>query len=377
MKVFWTAYYELIKNIRDIKVLVALIIFPISIIVLLGTAFDGKLSEDFKEKVQTGYIILDSGDVGRGIEQLLENPETSKYITSSKFETEAEAIKQLNKGKLENYIVVHENTTNKLQKGEAVSINLEGKKNVELIQTILEAYISKSKAYSIALATAGNQNIVLPEEKTNEYFERIAPLSKKLPKAIDYYSVLTLLQVMTMGALLGIFIVARNPQSNINIRLYSLPTSKWEILLGKILGNSIALFLSCVITVVFTKFVYNANWDGNLFIIGATLIVYSFLCIGGGVLIHSLVKSFMSAFGIAFLLMFVLASCGGAISPVAAVTALNIINPLYYAKLLLFGTLYNYPDNVILKGALGLSAMTALMYVISFIKLRRVNYDNI
>lgn len=373
MKVLWCAYYEFIKNIRDIRVLVALIAFPISIILMLGTVFDGKLSNDFKDKIPVGYVILDNSDVGKGFETLLTTPEISNIIDAKQYSTKDDAMTAVEKGKIDNYFVVPVDITNKLHNGETVTVNIEGKKNIELVQSLLEGYVSKSNAYSIAMNITKTPIV----EKSATYFERVSPLDKKLPKAIDFYSVLTLLQMMSLASMLGIFIVSRNKDSNIHIRLYALPISKWTVIYGRVIGSSLFLFISCSVTVVFTKYVYHANWDGNLILIGGVLMAFSLLCIGIGILLGSLIKSIASAIGTSFLIMFVTSTAAGSTTPSAAIPSLNIINPIYYAKVLIFGELYSYPNSIMLKSALGLLVMIVVVYFLSFLKLRRVNYDNI
>lgn len=377
MKILWSAYYEFLKQIRDIRVLIGLIVFPISIIVLLGTAFDNKLTEDFKEKVQTGYIILDEGQVGEGLEQMFETDEIKKIINAVSYVNETDAISAMKTGDIDNYFVVEENTTAAVIKGNSAAIRLEGQKNIELVQTVLNSYISKNNAAAVALELSGDGAEPAELSHDQEYFEKIAPAAAKLPRAIDYYSVLTLLLIMSIGAILGIFIVSRNPESNIHIRLYSLPTSQWALICGKILGSSMFLFLSCIVTVIFTKYVYDANWDGNFVLIGLVLLIFSFLCIGLGIMIHSFIKNLISAMGLSLLFIGVMSNAGGAMTPVTTVQSLNSINPIYYAKVLLFGIIYNYPDRVLLRSAAGLLAVTAAVYAAAFLKLRRVNYDNI
>lgn len=373
MKVLWAAYYEFLKYIRNIYFLVALVAYPISMILMLGTVFDGNLSEDINGKVPIGYVISDDGEVGKGFETMLSTAEISELVTANSYSTENDAIKDLDASKIDSYFLVPENTSEKFKNGEETTINIKGNKNIELVQTILDGYVSKVNAHSEAIKIAQKPLNVAG----GKYLNRITPLNKELPKAIDYYSVLTLLQIIGLGSILGIFVVSRDKESNIHIRLYALPTSKWTVIYGRVIGSSICLFISCIITVIFTKYVFNANWDGNLAVIGLALFSFSFLNIGIGILIGSLTKSLASAIGGSFLVMFITSVAAGAIAPSFAMPSINIINPIYYTKVLIFGTLYSYPDQVMIKSALGLLAMIVIIYFLSFLKLRRVNYDNI
>ncbi len=377
MKILWSAYYEFLKNIRDIRILIALILFPISIIILLGTAFNGNLTEDFKNRVKAGYVILDKGQVGKGIEEFLKTDDINKIIAPMSYSTEAEAQRAIETGKIDNYILIPESTSGKVENEQIAVIRIEGKKNLELIQTILNSYIYRSNAISVAMELSGGHVDIQRPIGISETFERITPANAKLPEAIDYYSVLTLLQVILMGSILGIMIVNRSQESNLHIRLYALPTSKWTIISGKVLGTAMVLFLSCMITVVFTKYVYHANWEGNLLLIGSVLMIFSFISIGIGIMVHALTNSIVPSLGISFLIMLFAAVAGGAITPTVTIQSLNIINPIYYTKVLIFGAIYNYPEMVMYKAAGGLLAILAVIYAISILKLRRVNYDNI
>ncbi len=377
MKILWSAYYEFLKNIRDIRILIALILFPISIIILLGTAFNGNLTEDFKNRVMVGYVMLDKGQVGKGVEDFLKTDDINKIIDPVSYSTQAEAQQAIEAGKIDNYILIPENTSEKVETEQTAVISVEGKKNLELIQTILNSYIYRSNAISVALELSGGHTDIQKPVGISETFERITPADAKLPEAIDYYSVLTLLQVILMGSILGIMIVSRSQESSIHIRLYALPTSKWTIISGKVLGTAMVLFLSCIITVVFTKYVYHANWDGNLLLIGSVLMIFSFISIGIGIMVHALTNSIVPSLGISFLIMLFAAVAGGAITPAVTIQSLNIVNPIYYTKVLIFGAIYNYPEMVMYKAAGGLLAILAVIYAISILKLRRVNYDNI
>lgn len=373
MKIVWSAYYELIKNIRDKRFIIALMVFPICMIILLGSVFNGKLTEDIAGKISVGYVINDNGETGSGLKRLLDSPDMRKHINAVEFKSADEASKAVAAGKIDNYFVVPRNIDRGAENGQKALITLDGKKNIEMVKTILDGYISKSMAYKVTMGLDGK----IAKIGSHSYFKRIQPLNSRLPSAIDYFSVLTTLQVMTIGTILGILILWKEESSNIHIRMYSLPVSKWTVIAGKIIGNSMFLFASCVVTVVFSKFVYGANWNGNLLFISFVLIIFSFLCIGLGILIAAFTKKISVSIGIAFVFMIVSSIAAGSMAPALTIQSLDIVNPIYYAKVLIFGTLYNYPHTVMLKAVWGILIFLAVVYTTSVLKLRRVNYDNI
>ena len=373
MKILSVIYYQLLKNLRDIRVLAALIIFPLLMIFILGTALNGQLSADLKDKIKTGYIDLDNDVVGKGLGQLLSDENVTKYLEAKKYSSEARAKEAMSKGLIDNYIVVSPGTSALLQKDSSPAILVKGNKNVDMIESILKSFTSKYNAQMASVMVYNTPG----QLKESDALIRLTSHNTKLPKSIDYYSVLTLLQVLMMGCILGTLIIHSDENSNIHIRLYALPTSKWTVIWGKVIGTSLFLFLSCVVTTIFTKYVYGANWSGNLLIIGATLLVFCAISIGVGITVGAFTKSLASGVGISFFIMFFLSCASGAVTPNSSIEVLNIINPNYFAKVLIFGSLYHYSGQLMLKSALGLGAIFVVVYSIAAIKLRRVNYDNI
>lgn len=373
MKVFSVIYYELIRNIRDLRVLIGLLVMPILMILILGTALDGQLSPDVDHRIKTGYVNLDDGVMGKGIDDLFKSDEIEKMVEVKSFNTREEASDALSRGEIENWFVIPQSASKLYQEGKAFEISVQGQKNVDFTQSILNGFISMYNAQTALIKVTGKPG--LPKE--TDSIERVAANNHKLPKTIDYYSVLTLLQTLMLGAILGSFIVYKNPASNMHIRLGILPTSKWTIIGGRVVGSSLFLFISCIVTILFTKFVYKANWDGNLLVIGMTMLIFCIISVGMGILVSTFVNNIGPAIGISVMIMLLLSSASGAISPASTMPQLNLINPNYHAKVLIFGSLYQYSGQIMLKSALGLLAILLAIYLVAGLKLRRVQYDHI
>jgi ABC-2 type transport system permease protein len=80
MKVLVVAYYEFIKNLRDIKMLAFLIIFPVITTLILGTSIEGYFSGDSAKRISVVYINKDKGAIGKEFDKFLENEEIIKRL---------------------------------------------------------------------------------------------------------------------------------------------------------------------------------------------------------------------------------------------------------------------------------------------------------
>lgn len=374
MKVLITAYYEFLKHVRDIKMLVVLIIFPILMILILGTAVEGFFSNDAGVRISVGYVNLDKGGVGRGLDGFLKAGEISKLLELTKYGDKSQGQKALDEGKNDAMIYLAEDLSQDVLEGKRGSIQVYGNKNVELVENILNNFTSSFNAANAAVEVSGPT--ARPEAADGSVIKRM-PFSKNTaPKVIDYYSVLTLLQILIMGALFGVFITGRTYGSDIHIRNHSLPVGKWTLLSGRIIGSVFFLLLASIVTVVFTKVVYHANWDGNPLIILGVILVFCGIAVGIGVLIGLFTSGFSGMMAVLLLMTF-FGIVSGAISPRSTNNLLGLITPNYYAKVLIFGTIYGYSGQLMTKTALGLLGYAAVVYGAVAVLLRRPGYDNI
>lgn len=348
MKFLTTAYYEFKKNVRDIKMAAILLLFPIITIYILGNAVGSFFTNDIEEKIPIGLFIENDSPLGAELQHFLRNDDLKSRIDLKLYNGLELGEANIQNGYLHVFIHVKEET-----------IFLVGKKNVEFIESLMVSFVTSYN--SVQALIQAKADIILPEK--NGSLNRIYHTEDFVPpKIIDYYSVLTLLQVLIIGALHGVYIVSQTPNSDMHIRLNSLPVHKWTILLGRSIGSVVYLFLASVIVIMFTKFVYNANWGGNALIIASTFFIFCFLAVGLGLIIGTLVKNTSVSLLIVLLFMMFFGTVSGAISPVAVSDIFSFLSPNHHAKQLLFGTIYNYPSSIKLQAAFSLATYVVIIY---------------
>ena len=374
MKILVAAYYEFLKNIRDIKMIALLIIFPILTIYLLGNAIGNYLSTDTGKRITVGYVNRDTGITGKEFNKFLDIKEIKDRLDVVKYKEIDQGRKALDDGKVDTLIYLPEEMSQNMADGSKQSIKLYGNKNLAFVESLLSGFTSTYNSLNAIISTGGNPSQTSSEQAIKRiYYNKNAVL----PKAIDYYSVLSLLQVLLMGAIIGVFITTRTYGTDIHVRVHSLPVGKWALLSGRILGSTMFLFLTSIITMLFSKYVFHSNWNGNPLIILGALFLFCLIAIGIGILVGLLIPSFSTALLLIFMLMLFFSVASGAITPSSTIDSLSFISPNYHAKIILFGTIYGYSKQIMIEAALWLLGFIAVIFSTVTVLLRRVGYDNI
>lgn len=374
MKILTAAYYEFLKNLRDIKMFAILVIFPILMIYLLGNAIGTYFSKDASKSIPVGYVNLDKGVVSQEFDKFFDIKEIKERVAITVYNDEKLAQKALDDGKIDAVIYLPRSFSQNLIKGNKQAIYLYGEKNLAFVESLVSSFISKYNAATAIISVngkpvrPGSMNVL----KRVSYTKNAA-----VPDAIDYYSVLTLLQMLFMGSMLGVFITSRTSGSDMHIRMYSLPVEKWKLISGKILGGTVYMMLAGIITILFTKYVYHGNWNGNPFIILGTLLLFSLISIGMGIIIGLVIPGFATGLMIIMLLMMFFATASGGIMPSSSMDFLSFLSPNYHAKTILFGTIYGYSKQVMAEALVWLLGILAATFGAGAALLRRVGYDNI
>jgi ABC-2 type transport system permease protein len=375
MKILIAAYYEFLKNLRDIKMVIFIVVTPIIITFILGTAIQKEFNKDSSEKISIGYVNKDSGTVGKGFDEFLKQDEIKKRLKTVDFSDEAGGLKALAEAKIDVLISLTEYLSESLSADDKLTIKLYGNKNLEFVETLVNGFTKSFNTVTSVIASGGIPSHETGFDSSLEriYYTKVAVV----PSAIDYYGILILLQILVIGALFGVFITASNPGSDIHIRLHSIPVAKEKLILGRIIGSVAYLFTASIINIICTKLLYGVNWSGNAAIILSTVLVFSIIIVCIGVLIGLLVPGYSTSMMLIILMMMFFGTFSGSITPVSVNSTIGLFIPNYHAKMLLFGTIYGYSKSIMLQSAFWLLGMMTVICGALVFFIRRYRYDNI
>lgn len=374
MKFIIAAWYEFLKNIRDIKMLAFIVVFPIVVSYLLGSAVQGYFKTYDGQAIEAAYVNNDGGVVGQAFDQFTNAGEVKERVDARPYAGIDEGREALSDGTCTVIIYLPEGLSESVLKGGGGKIELEGSEDVEYINALTSSFASTFNANLASIKAGGAP---LKFERVNSAVRVDRTKGGEFPDLTDYYAVLVLLQALVIGGIFGAHITARNYGSDIHIRNHALPVRPWALLFGRIAGSTAYLLVAGSATILFTKFVYGVNWGGNVPVMIGTLAIFSFVVIGLGVICGRVFKKVSTSTMIILVIMFFFGTVSGSVSPKSGAIALGFLTPNYYAKELLFGTIYGYPDQVMIRSALMLAAFAAAVCVAVILLTRRAHYDNI
>jgi ABC-2 type transport system permease protein len=375
MKVLIAAYYEFLKNLRDIKMFVFIIVSPILFSFILGTVIQNEFNKDSSISISVGYVNKDSGSAGKAFHEFLKQDEIQKRLKVVNFNDAKAGQKALEGSEIDVLIYLPENLSDSLSKDERESIKLYGSKNLEFVETLVNGFTNSYNSAAAIIAAGGvpSTDGVYENSIQRIHFSK----TDSAPRAMDYYGVLILLQALVVGALMGVFITTKASSTDLHIRMYSVPVRREQLIFGRIIGSIIYIIISSLITILCTKLMYGVNWSGNPLIIVSTLIVFSIIIIGIGALLGLLIQNYSTSMMLVLVLMMFFGTFSGAITPVSVNNTIGLVIPNYHAKMLLFGTIYGYSKSLMIESALWLLGMTAFIYSALAFFMRRYRYDNI
>lgn len=347
------------RNFMKAPLVLGIIIAPLIIIYILGSAV-GDMQEKgvmIKEKV---CYINDLDEInGEIFEDFILNNTFDDAFIITKIDSKAEGKKAFESGKYKSMIyAVSENDSHII---ELYTVN-----DKTPLKSILNAFVETSNIAEFIIKSGGTYSSTLHNNVFNRVIDKLG-----IPMGIDYYSVQTLLQTLIMGGIFGIFSILEDYHKNIYVRINTAPISRFKVLGGRILANTVFLMLMALIMIIFSIILYDANWHGNLAIITLVLFLFLSIIVGSGMLLAALTKSTGVAIGLLTMLQILWSQASGAFGPYDSKSMLAYASPNYNAKNAIFATIYGGSHELILTSIGILVTIMIIIYTLFYFMDRR------
>ncbi|WP_337098705.1 ABC transporter permease [Paenibacillus sp. YIM B09110] len=318
MRIWWTtAYYELLKYSRKKSLILILIVLPLILIYMLGSAFD--------TEIKPAKVIVYNGDHGElraSVDAFWENDAIKPYVRLIAAEEEEDVQPSVTESESDYGIVIPTDYSSRVLSGENVTWRMYSGRYAEknlAVESVINSYlaeVNRGVAAQVVLGPdSGNGQAASGGTDSTEPFVKVGMLGVDSNQifhsvsAMQYYAATYLIMFLLYGGMLAAIELLNQHKNGTLQRMFTLPLSFAGLVLGIITGSFLVAGLQAVVIVVFTTYAYGVDWGSNY--VWLFLISMLTAAIGAGIAIiiasfAKSVKTTQTVFGIvAFAMTFV------------------------------------------------------------------------
>lgn len=331
MKVFFIIIKEMKESFRDLRSLIILFIMPLLLSSILSVTFKDKLSTNVDFSGTTVFYTFNCTEE--------ETTVMNQYIIFLKdlgFQTK-EATTSHKEG-----IQLYFNSLSNIK------IEAENKysSQVKILHALMDTF---SKRYN-TLQNIASSSFLSPEtiqelQRENYVIEK-SLVDFKSPSSKDYYGIVILTLSFMFTSVLGAYKVQAERKSGTLVKLSSMPISKNSMLLGKLLGTSLFLFLEGSLILYISNRFLGVYMGDNLLPILLALSSEITLAVSFGIFIGYTISDTQSALLLLVITVIIMGFLGGSFVPLSNLNSdfiyrLSSLSPLTYVNNSIFNYIYN------------------------------------
>lgn len=376
MKALNIAYYTILRNFRDYKTLTLLLLLPIMLILLLGSALSGIFSTNNLSTTTICYLDEDKKFMSDTFENFLYSEEIEKLMEVRTVQSKEEAFDLIKKNDATALIVLSVGFSDKIQKGEKATIEVYNSKyssfRSSIVQSIMNGFVSGTNA-QLVMRQMGD---ISGGYKTFDNLQEVSVTTEgNTPRAIDYYAVTMLVMTIMYGTAYGNFALKEEKQLNTSIRLVSAPIKYSEVILGKLLGSIVTILLQAMLIIILTKVLFKVNWGGNILFIIFVCFSLTLLAVGLGMMVSNLGRNPLATGALLNFGVNIMTFIAGGYFPASqmgpAIEKLGFISPNYLAQQAMFNTIYGGSAVQTFNAMLAIWIIAIIAFIIAAITERR------
>lgn len=382
MRIFHVAYYTILKNLRDKKSMASMLLLPIVLILILGTALSGAFKITDLKAIQVCYLNNDKGTMSQYFDDFLSSEEIKDMLEVEKVATIEEGKKLVGNEKVTALILINESYSDDIKSGKKANIEVYTGRytgfSTSVVKSIIESFVEGANTVGAVQRLNVSQ---VNYTRTESVVESPITTNGKRPRAIDYYAVTMLVMILMYGTQYGCQGIGEDYLENRGKRVKTTPIKPYEQFIGITLGHVFTVMCQSVVLLLFTKYVYKVNWGNNVPMILLISFTLSSLSIALGIMFTVLIKDRMKATTILSLIVPIMTFLAGGYTPIfvgdSMFARIMYISPNYLAQTAFFNTIYGQPitSNIQLLSTVEcvgvLWIITIIFFIISSVSGRR------
>ncbi|MGE7694441.1 ABC transporter permease [Lysinibacillus sp. NPDC094177] len=330
MNVLNIIWNQLKVSFRDYHTFILMMAFPIVLMLILGSA----LSKDFDQKIKVDnvhvlYKTTASSEISSYFQAFIKEAKN----TGIDFKKAADGMNG-QKQVVENHYTAFVEVNNK-------GLKLYGSSQNSIEESILQGMLTTfADKYNLTAAVASidpaKVSTVLASPSKHDFIAEKSLQSTKEPSSMDYFAIVMTTMIALYSAMYGMGLFRDERVNHTSIRLLAAPIRKGEIFLGKIIGCVLVNMICIVVIIIFSHYVYKADWGSHIGWILLILISEVFLAVSFGLGVSYMAKTHEASRTIISLVIQLVSFFGGAYFKIEGATGalkfLTDLSPLTWSN---------------------------------------------
>jgi ABC-2 type transport system permease protein len=346
MSMFTIAWKDIKIRLKDRKSFITLLLMPIILTAILGSALSGVFSENGSLPDLTAGVVATSQDelTDQFLQGTLQGEELKDSITLKNFNTDAELRNAIEEGKVDAGLVFPKAWGEGLLKGESRPVKMlkDPAKDIQfsILSAITESFTNRVTTVSAASRTVGGE-LTSAVSVSNQNLDRsgtMKDLSVKLTGIADskvsgvvsekdgkeplsgmqYYAAAMGAMFILFNTTMGAKTIIQERNTDTLARLMISPIRHSSIIGGKFLGTFSFTILQFMVFVLVTHFLFGVSWGSNIMQLVLLGIAYSVSVSGFAMMLAGFITEEKAVDSIGGIGVQVLALLGGSMIPLAS-----------------------------------------------------------
>lgn len=335
MMIFHIMLKAIKLTLRDKGFFLYMMIFPLALILVLGSVLQNAFSSDVElDKMTVEYTVQKDNPLGKAFGSFAMKA-SGKQVTFKKADSAKSGKEAVDNGDAVGYVDVKDDLT--------VTTNSPSQIEKSVLDGYLNGFTSQYRLASTIIKVDPTQATVLqsPPKASDTAIQVEELASGNDISAFEYYAIAMIAMVMMFGINSGINVFREEKVRHTDVRLFIAPIKKSTAIIGNFLGAIFMQTVSLILLMVISDLFFGVNWGEYSLVIFVIYFSLLFLSVALGMAVDVFSNGNPAANGAASIMIQVFAFLGGAYFPTGD-GLMSKLSPIGWVRVGVKDVLYNH-----------------------------------
>ncbi|EUJ32638.1 ABC transporter permease [Listeria cornellensis] len=335
MMIFHIMLKAIKLTLRDKGYFLYMMIFPLALILVLGSVLQDAFSSDVElDKMTVEYTVQKDSPVGKAFGEFATEA-SGKQVTFKEADSAKAGKDAVANGDAVGFVDVKDDLT--------VTTNSPSQIEMSVLDGYLDGFTSQYRLASTIIKVDPMQASVLqnPPKASDSAIQVEKLASGNNISAFEYYAIAMIAMVMMFGINSGINVFREEKVRHTDVRLFIAPIKKSTAIIGNFLGAIFMQTVSLILLMVISDLFFGVHWGKYALVIFVIYFSLLFLSVAIGMAVDVFSNGNPAANGAATILIQVFAFLGGAYFPTGD-GLMSKLSPIGWVRIGVRDVLYNH-----------------------------------